>query len=256
MVFQEQPAVALFNTLQPVPSQLLDMDYRGKKLTITLDSGATVSFCSPALVRRLGLTLQPNSQLALLADSRFRVRSKGEVDFLVVEQTTGEALLRVRALVMDNLAVDCYGGQTFHMDNAVSGDVSGGRIILHGGRWEVRPKDGAASQPRPPPAESVKEMPGQEGAGVPRVAAISRSGETVLMRPPKYLLPDGTYTIPTMQDSSIEKVLVLPPMHDTSQAGPVWRPQICEVVKGAAMYINRSPIPSPTPSTPTSRPSP
>ena len=128
------------------------------------------------------------------------------------------------------------------MDNAVSGDVSGGRIILHGGRWEVRPKNGAASQPKPPPAESVKEMPGQEGAGVLRVAAISRSGGTVLMRPPKYLLPDGTYAIPTMQDSSIEKVLVLPPTHDTSQAGPVWRPQICKVVKGAAMYINRSPI--------------
>ena len=145
MVFQEQPAAALFNTLQPVPSQLLNVDYRGKKLTITLDSGATVSFCSPALVQRLGLTLQPNSQLALLADSRFRVRSKGEVDFLVVEQT-----LRVRALVMDNLAVDCYGGQTFHLDNAVSGDVSGGRIILHGGRWEVRPKNGGASQPKPP----------------------------------------------------------------------------------------------------------
>ena len=72
---------------------------------------------------------------------------------------------------MDNLTVDCYGGQTFHLDNAVSGDVSGGRIILHGGRWEVRPKHGAASQAKPPPAESVREMPGQEGAGVPRPSA-------------------------------------------------------------------------------------
>ena len=144
-----------------------------------------MSFCSPALVRGLGLTLHPNSQLALLANSRFRVRSMGEVDFLVVEQTTGEALLRVRALVMDHLAVDCYAGQTFHLDNAVSGDVSGGRIILHGGRWEVRPKHGAASQPKPPPAESVKEMPRRKGAGVPAVAAISSSGETVLMKPPQ-----------------------------------------------------------------------
>ena len=253
MVFQEQPAEALFNTLQPVPSQLLNVDYEGKKLAITLDSGATVSFCSPALVQRLGLTLQPNSQLALLADSRFRVRSKGEVDFLVVEETTAEALLRVRALVIDNLAVDCYGGQTFHMDNAVSGDVSGGRVILHGGRWEVRPDNGGASKPKPPPAESVKEMQGQEGAAL-RAAAISRSGETVLMKTPKYLLPDGTYTIPTRQDPSVEKVLVLPPTNGTSQAGPRWRPLICEVVKGAAMYINRSP--SITTSTPTSRPSP
>ena len=111
----------LLNVLQPVPSQVLHVAHQGQEFSVTLDSGATVSFCTPALVRRLGLTLHPNSQLALLADSRFRVQSKGEVDFLVVEETTGEALLRVRALVMDNLAVDCYGGQTFHLDNAVSG---------------------------------------------------------------------------------------------------------------------------------------
>ena len=88
----------------------------------------------------------------------------------------------------------------------------------------------------------MKEMLGQEGAAL-QAAAISRSGETVLMRPPKYLLPDGTYTIPTKQDPSVEKVLVLPPTSDTSQAGPVWRPQICKVVEGAAVYINRSPTP-------------
>mgnify|MGYP007058556716 CR=1 FL=1 len=45
------PETALLNTLQPVPSQVLHVDYRGQKLTITLDSGATVSFCSAALVR-------------------------------------------------------------------------------------------------------------------------------------------------------------------------------------------------------------
>ena len=77
MVFQEQqngsssssssarsssePEATLLNMLQPVPSQLLHVDYRGQKLTITLDSGATVSFWSPTLVRRLGLTLHPNA---------------------------------------------------------------------------------------------------------------------------------------------------------------------------------------------------
>ena len=71
------PEATLLNTLQPVPSQLLHVDYRGQEFTITLDSGATVSFCSPSLVRRLGLTIHPNSQLALLADNRFRVRSMG-----------------------------------------------------------------------------------------------------------------------------------------------------------------------------------
>ena len=45
-----EPEATLLNMLQPVPSQLLHVDYRGQKLTITLDSGATVSFSSPALV--------------------------------------------------------------------------------------------------------------------------------------------------------------------------------------------------------------
>ena len=89
-----------------------------------LDSGATVSFYESVLVKRLNLQIRPNSQLALLADQRYRVESKGEVDFLVVEQTTSEALLRIRALVLDNLAADCYAGQTCHLDNGVMGDVS------------------------------------------------------------------------------------------------------------------------------------
>ena len=76
-------------------------------------------------MKRLNLEIKPNSQLELLADQRFQVRSKGEVDFLVVEQTTGEALLRIRSLLMDNLASDCYGGQMFHLDNALSSDAKG-----------------------------------------------------------------------------------------------------------------------------------
>ena len=58
---------------------------------------------------------------------------EGEVDFLVVEKTTGKALLRIRALVMDKLGSECYGGQTFHLDNAVHADVTTGRVSLHGG---------------------------------------------------------------------------------------------------------------------------
>ena len=241
MVSQEEHTA--LNTLQPVPSQVLHVDYRGRGFTITLDTGATVSFCSPALVKRLALTLHPNSQLALLADSRYRVRSMGEVDFLVVERSTGEALLRVRALVMDNLTVDCYGGQTFHLDNAVSGDVSSGRVNLHGGRWEVKAETSAISQPKPPPAQSLKEMPGQQGTNVSTTAAISSSGGTVMMKLPKTLLPDGAYNIPTTQDPSVGRVLVLPPVRDTSQAGPLWRPQICRMAGGAAVYVNKSPTP-------------
>ena len=32
-------------------------------------------------------------------------------------------------------------------------------------------------------------------------------------------------------------------MRDTSQAGPLWRPQICRMAGGAAVYVNESPTP-------------
>ena len=61
------------------------MDYQGQGFFVTLDSGATASFCSLNLVGRLGLAITSNSKLALLADQRYRAQNKGEVDFLVVE---------------------------------------------------------------------------------------------------------------------------------------------------------------------------
>ena len=39
----------------------------------------------------------------------------------------------MRALVLDNLGVDCYGHQTFYLDILVLGDVSKGPISFHAG---------------------------------------------------------------------------------------------------------------------------
>ena len=48
-------------------------------------------------MKRLNLVIHPNFQLDLLADQCFWVESKDEVNFLVAEQTTGEAFLRIWA---------------------------------------------------------------------------------------------------------------------------------------------------------------
>ena len=73
------------NFLTLVPSLKLQVKKGMESFDITLDSGATVSFCTPALASRLNLQIKPNSQLALLADQRYQVQSKGEVNFEVVE---------------------------------------------------------------------------------------------------------------------------------------------------------------------------
>ena len=100
------------SSITPIPSLFLRVALGSHRFDITLDGGATVSFITIALALSLRLKVLPNGELARLADKRFSIQSKGEVDFCVVEVSTGAAL-RMRALVMENLAVDCYGGTTF-----------------------------------------------------------------------------------------------------------------------------------------------
>ena len=54
-------------TITPIPSATLSVTYRGEKVNITLDSGATVSFMSLSLVKMLKAPIKPNGQLAQLA---------------------------------------------------------------------------------------------------------------------------------------------------------------------------------------------
>ena len=113
----------MFNRLVPIPSQILSVEFNQKVLQITLDSGATVSYIRHSEVKRLKLNVAPNNQLALLADRKTRMASMGEVDFDV---TLRNINLRPRALVMQDLQADCFGGTTFHIDNEIETDISGG----------------------------------------------------------------------------------------------------------------------------------
>ena len=98
---------ASLNTIIPIPSAKLTVTYKGATFSVTLDSGATVSFISLALVRHLKLPIQPNGQLAQLAIPKIRATSLGEIDIVAIEATTGKVCLRLRALVMPSLSVPC-----------------------------------------------------------------------------------------------------------------------------------------------------
>ena len=124
------------NNITPIPSATLATTYQGKLVTITLDSGATVSYIEVNLVKSLGIPILPNGQLAQLAIPSARAASMGEVDFLVIEASTANAVLRLRALVMPTLSVPCYGGRTFHHDNTIVDDVDTLSVTLHGGLFK------------------------------------------------------------------------------------------------------------------------
>ena len=97
---QPYPLYSL-GTIVGVSSLPLKVKYGSRCFIITLDSGANVTFLTLKLVRALGVRIYPNGQLAKMADPGIVRHSLGEVDFIVTESTTGDALLRVRALVME-----------------------------------------------------------------------------------------------------------------------------------------------------------
>ena len=90
------PVPFTLNNITPIPSATLAVRYQGKEVLITLDSGATVSYMEISLVKSLGVTIRPNGQLAQLAIPSARAVSMGEVDFLAIESSTGNAILRIR----------------------------------------------------------------------------------------------------------------------------------------------------------------
>ena len=123
-------------SITPIPSLFLRVSLGPNSFDIILDGGATVSFITLRLALSLKLHILPNGELARLADKRFSIQSQGEVDFCVVEISTGVAL-RVRALIMDNLAVDCYGGTTFQFDNDIVPHIVTSTIYMHGFKYSV-----------------------------------------------------------------------------------------------------------------------
>ena len=112
--FSSQGNNPQLNTLTPIPSQRIDTFYNHRVLTITLDSGATLSFIRRNVAILLGIHISPNGQLTTLTDEETRLKSRGEID---IEMETQGIILRLRALVVEKLQATCYGGTNFHLDN-------------------------------------------------------------------------------------------------------------------------------------------
>ena len=206
------------------------------------------------LAKRLGLQILPNGQLAALAVPHMRAQSMGEVDFLAIEQSTGEAVLRMRSLVVPKLCVDFYGGTTFHLDNDIVANIKTNKITLHGGRFQINlgTRDGPPAMP--PPFQSTKDQPPvtassleaakQQSPSPPSLPCPSPSCETILMKPPKSLIPSATYSIPLNAAAQASAVLIFPPSPRLPDTGaPEWIPQVCPVVQNAAIYTNTTSSP-------------
>ena len=247
------------------------MSHNKLQFKIHLDSGATVSFIRLELAKKLKLKLLPNHQLAMLADKRHQIASLGEINITVTETETKNVLLRLRALVVENLNVQVYGGQTFHLDNGIVDDVTNSSISLHNGKFQIYqnnkyghlephpPKylslDDQDLVPHPPRYLSLRDQE-YSSSDVPKpllqaqCVTSAKEGmedddpysETISLKEEKYVLPGDTYHIKLSAMMSSDKVIIIPQPPKVSKLSgePTWTPQLCSVENGRAVYINHS----------------
>ena len=212
-------------------------------LPITLDSGATVSYITFDMVKTLGVQIQKNSQLAMLADKKTRMASMGEID---IEVQIGMINVRLRALVMENLQAVCFGGTTFHRDNNITADVNTGEIKIHG-LYTVRQSNPVQNNQVFPPSRLCIQVP---QCASTQITCIPGEERVAGNRPPTINIPMSQVALPTeslqlkltAEVANLDMIAIVPRFDNTTHKD--WPPQICEVVNGSAVYVNGSKIKS------------
>ena len=113
----------------PITSQILTVYYEKEPVNITLDSGATVSFISNSICEKLRLNILPNGQIAKLGDGCTLLASKGEID---ISLSRNKWNVRLRAIVVEQLSSEIYGGMTFLTENDIQTRPATGEIKVLG----------------------------------------------------------------------------------------------------------------------------
>ena len=114
--------------ITPISSQVLTVFLGKEPINITIDSGATTSFITRKLCKKLKLKISPNGQLAQLGDGCTLLASVGEIDLTF---TRDKWSIRFRAIVVEKLNTEIYGGMTFMVDNDISVRPKTGEIKVH-----------------------------------------------------------------------------------------------------------------------------
>jgi hypothetical protein len=226
-----------------------------RPLNITLDSGATVSFIRLAVAIDHEFSIQPNQQLALLADEKTRLAALGEIDVTLIRANFS---VRLRALVVKNLQADCFGGTNFHLDNDVEPRIKTGQIKLHS-RFNVLqtnpilPLPSLSHSPNPSAGASIVPSPLLTSTGCPHdqkqtVPVTPPEPEAIPNLPPTpitvrraiSILPSAFSELPLPPTLASRSTISIQPLCMTA-AG--LDPQICTIVDGAAILRNHTASP-------------
>jgi hypothetical protein len=244
------------NRITPVPSQILTVYNNNQPLNITLDSGATVSFIRLAVAIEHNFTIQPNQQLALLADEKTRLAALGEID---VTLTRANFSVRLRALVVKNLQSACFGGTNFHLENDIEPRIKTGQIKIHNKFIVLQTNpvlplptclhttatatlsasiQEASPNPAPIAGHCISTQP---PSPVNRPAVPAECPPTpIVIRRTVSILPQSSTEIPLPTSIANKPTISIQPLH-LSNSGLT--PQICPVQNGTATICNHSNLP-------------
>ena len=205
-----------------------------RTLIITLDSGATVSYIRLSKVLELGVPIGKNGQLAILADKKTRMASLGEID---TELVIDNIVVRLRALVMENLQATCYGGTTFHTDNSIEADINTGDISIHG-KYVIKQSNPVRPILKYPPSTLVLVEPLGATTNLSKNSVRPRD-PTLNIAAAQVVLPSESVSLKLPPELSDKSKIVVDPRFD-NQSRRYWPPQVCDVVDGSAIYLNPS----------------
>ena len=117
-------------TLDPQPSQILTVFTKsGNPVYITLDGGATGSFITKKCADENNFKIWKNNQSAGLADNLTSVKSVGYIEETLYRDKWSVIF---KALVVDNLKAQAYGGQPFLISNDIIQRPAKNLITIHG----------------------------------------------------------------------------------------------------------------------------
>ena len=131
-------------------SRITPVDVGHEPVNITLDSGATASFITSNLCKKLNLDVLPNGKMARLGDGCTTMASLGEVGVHFVKNRWS---LRFQAIIVEKLNSEVYGGMNFLKENNIQTRPSTGEIKVHN-KFTVYQTNTLMS---PPQLKSIKE---------------------------------------------------------------------------------------------------
>lgn len=188
---------------------------------ITLDSGATVSFIRKSYADKHKIPILPNNQLALLADDKTRMTSLGEID---IKLQRGSLEVRLKALVMEKLQADCFGGTTFHYENDVQAKIRSREIKVNKHTFPQTNEHLHLPEPSASLSTSVVKLPSHTFLHLNKLTTV---------------LPNGIINIPFKDKRMPDQCTVA--VQPTNN--PAWPPQICPVIANSISYTNNTNTP-------------